>query len=152
MNPVLWLKRYGLDIKEWISLPMNCSQGPPAEKTGRGSLLNSLSCTPDYPILHGTELNWTDIWLRTMFPSASSTHPQPLMRFWCEWKFQLLWPFQWIKLHNPKCIRVLNKQTQEVQNRTKKEKQGALVFQNESLGLQNRRVYFVLFTCLCCLV
>ena len=35
----------------------NCSQGPPAEKTGRGSLLNRSSCTPDDPISRGTELN-----------------------------------------------------------------------------------------------
>ena len=35
----------------------NCSQGPSAEKTGRGSLLNRLSCPPDDPIDQGTELN-----------------------------------------------------------------------------------------------
>ena len=35
----------------------NCSQGPPAEKTGRGSLLNRLSCLFDDPIGLGTELN-----------------------------------------------------------------------------------------------
>ena len=33
-------------------------QWPPAEKTGRGSLLNCTSCNPDYPISQGTELNW----------------------------------------------------------------------------------------------
>ena len=32
-------------------------KGPPAEKTGRGSLLNRLSCPLDDPIGHGTELN-----------------------------------------------------------------------------------------------
>ena len=37
----------------------NCSQWPPAEKTGWGSLLNHLSCPPNDPIGQGTELNWT---------------------------------------------------------------------------------------------
>ena len=32
----------------------NCSQGPPAEKTGRGSLLNCPSCFPDDPTDQGT--------------------------------------------------------------------------------------------------
>ena len=32
------------------------SQGPPAEKTGRGSLVNRPSCPPDDPISQGTEL------------------------------------------------------------------------------------------------
>ena len=35
----------------------NCSQGPPAEKTGRGSLLNRPSCPPDDPIGQETGLN-----------------------------------------------------------------------------------------------
>ena len=35
----------------------NYSQGPPAEKTGRGSLLNRPSCPPDDSIGQGTELN-----------------------------------------------------------------------------------------------
>ena len=35
----------------------NCSQGPHAEQTGRGSLLNRPSCPPDDPIGQGTELN-----------------------------------------------------------------------------------------------
>ena len=35
----------------------NCSQGPPAEKTGRGSLLNHFSCPPKDPVSQGTELN-----------------------------------------------------------------------------------------------
>ena len=35
----------------------NCSRGPPAEKTGRGSLLNRISCSPDDPIGAETELN-----------------------------------------------------------------------------------------------
>ena len=39
----------------------NCSQGPPSEKTGRGSLLNSPSCPPDNPISQGTELKLLDI-------------------------------------------------------------------------------------------
>ena len=36
----------------------NCSQWLPAEKTGRGSLLNCPSCFHDDQIGHGTELNW----------------------------------------------------------------------------------------------
>ena len=35
----------------------NCSQGPPAEKTGRGSLMNRPSCPPAKQIGQGTELN-----------------------------------------------------------------------------------------------
>ena len=43
------------NIKEWASLPMpELSQGPPADKTGRGSLLNSSSCPADG---QETELN-----------------------------------------------------------------------------------------------
>ena len=34
----------------------NCSQGPPTEKTGRGSLLNRPSCSPNDPIGRATEL------------------------------------------------------------------------------------------------
>ena len=34
-------------------------EGPSAEKTGRGSLLNRPSCLPDEPIVQGTELNCT---------------------------------------------------------------------------------------------
>ena len=37
----------------------SCSQGPPAEKNGRGSLLNRPSCPPDESIGQGTEVNWT---------------------------------------------------------------------------------------------
>ena len=33
------------------------SQWPPAEKTGRGSLLNRPSCLPNDPVGQGTELN-----------------------------------------------------------------------------------------------
>ena len=33
----------------------NCSQGPPAVKTGRGSLLNHPSCTPDNPVGQGID-------------------------------------------------------------------------------------------------
>ena len=40
----------------------NSSQGPHAEKTGRGSLLNRPSCPPDDPIGQGTELNC--LWLK----------------------------------------------------------------------------------------
>ena len=35
----------------------NCSRWPSAEKTGRGSLLNCLSCPPNDPTGQGTELN-----------------------------------------------------------------------------------------------
>ena len=35
----------------------NCSQGPPAEKTEKGSRLNRPSCPSDDPAGHGTELN-----------------------------------------------------------------------------------------------
>ena len=34
----------------------NCSQGPPAENTGKGSLLNHPSCPLDDPVGQGTEL------------------------------------------------------------------------------------------------
>ena len=37
-------------------LCQNCSQGPPAEKTGRGSRLNRPSYPPGDPVGHGTEL------------------------------------------------------------------------------------------------
>ena len=47
------------NIKEWTSsLCQNHSQGPPTEETGRGSLLNCLSCPHDDPVSQGTELNW----------------------------------------------------------------------------------------------
>ena len=36
----------------------NCSQGPSAKKTGRGSLLSRPSCHPDDPIGQVIELNW----------------------------------------------------------------------------------------------
>ena len=38
----------------------NHSQGPPAEKTGRGSLLNHPLCLSDDLIDQGTKLNWTE--------------------------------------------------------------------------------------------
>ena len=38
----------------------NCSQWPPAEKTGREPLLNHLSCHPNKPIGQGTELNFSE--------------------------------------------------------------------------------------------
>ena len=40
-----------------LYLCQNRSQQPPAEKTGRGSLLNRLSCPTDDPIGQGIELN-----------------------------------------------------------------------------------------------
>ena len=43
-----------------ISAHARTAQGPPAEMTGRGSLLNHPSCPPDDLIGQGTELNWTD--------------------------------------------------------------------------------------------
>ena len=39
--------------------PTNAMQGPPAEKTGRVSLLSRPPCPPDDPIDQGTELNRT---------------------------------------------------------------------------------------------
>ena len=36
----------------------NCSQGPPAEKTGSRCLLNRPPCPPEDQIGHVTELNW----------------------------------------------------------------------------------------------
>ena len=42
-------------IEKWTSLPcQNCSQGPPAEKTGRGFLLN-------HPSQSVKGLNWTEL-------------------------------------------------------------------------------------------
>ena len=41
-----------------ISLCQNWSQGPPVEKTGRGTLLNRPSCHPDDTVGEGVELNW----------------------------------------------------------------------------------------------
>ena len=38
-------------------LCQNCSHWPPAEKTGRGSLLTRPSCPPDDPVGQGTELD-----------------------------------------------------------------------------------------------
>ena len=39
----------------------NCAQWPPAENTGRESLLKRLSCPADDPIGQRTELNWTEL-------------------------------------------------------------------------------------------
>ena len=52
-------RKYWIVIKEWTSLPMNCSQWPPTENNRRGSLLNRSSCPRDDPIGQGTELNGT---------------------------------------------------------------------------------------------
>ena len=47
-------------LKSWHLCPcQNYSQGLPAEKTKRGSLLNRTSCPPDDPVGQGTEMNWT---------------------------------------------------------------------------------------------
>ena len=56
----------------------NCSQRPPAEKTGRLSLLNRPSCPPDDPIGQGTELNWPDYLVHTecvFLAELYLTHP-----------------------------------------------------------------------------
>ena len=45
----------------------NCSQGPPAGKTGRGSLLNHPSCPPDDPTGQGTEPNPFLYTVKTIF-------------------------------------------------------------------------------------
>ena len=57
-------RRRGRQRKCWIDTSrsghpctcQNCSQGPPAENIGRGSLLNRPSSPPDGPIGQGTEL------------------------------------------------------------------------------------------------
>ena len=46
-------------MSEWTFLPQNCSQWPPAEKIGRGSLLNDPSCPSGDPISQGTDVHWT---------------------------------------------------------------------------------------------
>ena len=46
-----WTLKSGLPF-----LCQNCSQGPPAEKTGRESLMDRPSCPPDDPIGQGTNL------------------------------------------------------------------------------------------------
>ena len=59
-----------MDIKDWRSLPVPellASRWPPAEKTGRGSLLNRPSCphstpTPMTQLVKG--LNWTGVKLQ----------------------------------------------------------------------------------------
>ena len=48
-----------------------CWEGPPAEKTGRGSLLNRRSCSPDNPTERQTELNWRCWISRTSWSVAS---------------------------------------------------------------------------------
>ena len=59
-RPRKWEKR--TTSKSGHSYPrQNCSQWPPAQKTGKGSLSCSSSPPPpDDPICQGTELNWTD--------------------------------------------------------------------------------------------
>ena len=48
--------------KSWHPCPyQNCSQGPPAEKIGRGSLSNRASCLTEGQVGQGTELNWTQL-------------------------------------------------------------------------------------------
>ena len=49
------------NVKEWMSLPMpELLQWPPAEKTGRGSMLIHPSRPTNNPISQGTELNQTE--------------------------------------------------------------------------------------------
>ena len=57
----------------------NCSQRPPAEKTGRGSLLNRPSFPPDDPISQG--LNWTELNKMALF--ASLCHTRHHTRWQC---------------------------------------------------------------------
>ena len=54
-------RKFWMDnVKEWTFPPkQNGSRWPPAEKTGRGPLLNRPSFPSDDPIAQGTELNWT---------------------------------------------------------------------------------------------
>ena len=53
----------------------NCSQGPPAEKTGRGSLLNHPPCPPDDPVNQGMELNIAALHSVTpLLPPHCATH------------------------------------------------------------------------------
>ena len=56
-------RRRGRQRKCWVGpCPcQNCSQGPRAEKTGRGSPLIRPSCPPDDPIGQGTERNGTEV-------------------------------------------------------------------------------------------
>ena len=53
----------------------NCSQGPPAEKTGRGSLRNHPSCPHDDPISQGTELQWTELQFKNYSRTPLATLP-----------------------------------------------------------------------------
>ena len=55
----LWSAEEMLDGQHQSRSPcpcQNCSQGPPGEKIGRGSLLNRSSCPPDEQIVQGTEV------------------------------------------------------------------------------------------------
>ena len=62
-----------------VNLPgprQNCSQWPPAVKTGRGSLLNSSFMAPRRPnrLRDWTELNWTDLHFATIWLSQVTGH------------------------------------------------------------------------------
>ena len=47
------------NIKQWAFLSMSeLPQGPPAEKTGEGSLVNRSSCPTDGPVGQWAELNY----------------------------------------------------------------------------------------------
>ena len=60
-NTVASGENAGWTSKSAYSCPcQSCSQGPPAEKAGRGSLLNHLSCPPNDPFGQGTNLNWIE--------------------------------------------------------------------------------------------
>ena len=54
-----WQRKGWMDnVNEWAHLPVpELLTKPPAETTGRGSLLNHPSCPPDDLIGQGTELN-----------------------------------------------------------------------------------------------
>ena len=64
------------NVKEWTSPPahgQSCSQRLPAEKTGRGSLLNRPTCPPDDPIGQGTEPKGTVV-VRVWSPKIEELH------------------------------------------------------------------------------
>ena len=75
---------------EHICPCQNPSQGPSAEKTGRGSLLNRLSCPPATQSVTG--LNWTELnYALACGPNVAAT----LRNFRTEYN---LWCFDWMKL------------------------------------------------------
>ena len=61
----------------------NWSEGPPAEKTERGSLLNHSSCPPNNPIGQGTELNYRSQCLRKNIKEAAEESCHIGDAWWC---------------------------------------------------------------------